>query len=303
MTPLPSGEQIELQHGAQRLVVTQVGAAIREYAIGERQVVDGFAADEMCPGAAGQFLAPWPNRIDGGRYAFGGSEHQLALTEPALGHAIHGLVRWSAWEVAEAAPAHAVLRHRLHPQPGYPFLIDFDVRFGLDDDGARITTTVTNRSDDIAPIGVGWHPYFTTGTESVDDIVLHVRADRVLERDDRFIPTGDELRVAGTPLDFSTPRRIGSTVLDRCYAGVARGSDGLGRVSLDGPEGAVEIWMDGSYDHLMLFTADTLPAPRRRRSLAVEPMTCPPNAFRTGVGLKTLRPEEVWTTTWGVRGA
>ena len=67
------------------------------------------------------------------------------------------------------------------------------------------------------------------------------------------------------------------------------------------PDGdaAVTLWVDESYGYLMLFTGDTRPDVNRR-SLAVEPMTCPPNAFRTGDSLIRLEPGESATAAWGI---
>jgi aldose 1-epimerase len=49
----------------------------------------------------------------------------------------------------------------------------------------------------------------------------------------------------------------------------------------------------------MLFTGDPLPDVARR-SLAVEPMTCPPNAFRTGEAVIRLEPGQSVTSAWGI---
>jgi aldose 1-epimerase len=59
------------------------------------------------------------------------------------------------------------------------------------------------------------------------------------------------------------------------------------------------LWVDDSYGYLQLFTGDPLPDVDRR-SLAVEPMTCAPNAFRTGEGLARLEPGRSTTSTWGI---
>jgi aldose 1-epimerase len=61
----------------------------------------------------------------------------------------------------------------------------------------------------------------------------------------------------------------------------------------------VTLWVDESYVYLMLFTGDTRPDVNRR-SLAVEPMTCPPNAFRTGDSLIRLEPNDSTTAAWGI---
>jgi aldose 1-epimerase len=118
---LLSGEQIELRAGEQQVVVAEVGAGLRSYTVGDQDVLDGYAADELAPSGRGQVLAPWPNRIEDGAYEFGGAQHQLPLNEVPARNAIHGLVRWSAWSAAEHSPDRVLLEHTLHPQPGYPF--------------------------------------------------------------------------------------------------------------------------------------------------------------------------------------
>ncbi len=62
------------------------------------------------------------------------------------------------------------------------------------------------------------------------------------------------------------------------------------------------LWLDEAYGYLQLFTGDPLPDVDRR-SLAVEPMTCPPNAFRTGESLIRLEPGGAFTGRWGIRPA
>ena len=52
----------------------------------------------------------------------------------------------------------------------------------------------------------------------------------------------------------------------------------------------------------MVYTADQVTRPERRRTaVAIEPMTCPPDALRTGVDLIELRPGASWRGTWGLR--
>jgi aldose 1-epimerase len=63
--------------------------------------------------------------------------------------------------------------------------------------------------------------------------------------------------------------------------------------------GAVTVWADEAWKHAQLFTGDSRPDVARR-SLAVEPMTCPPNAFRTGEDLIRLEPGETFAGSWGL---
>lgn len=298
----PSGVQVELAHRDQHLVLTEVGAGLRTYAVGDRHVLDGYGVGEMSSGGRGQPLLPWPNRIAGGRYTFAGSELQLPLNEPERGNAIHGLTRWAGWEILAQETGRAVLGHLLHPQPGYPFTLELMIEYVLSAAGLAVRTTATNVGTAALPFGAGFHPYFSVGTDEVDDAVLQAPAAAWRETDHRGIPTGAVRSVEGTDLDFRSPRPVGPAVIDTCLTDLQPDGDGLTRVSLSDPDGdaTVTVWADRAYGELVLFTGDTLEPPRRRRGLAIEPMTCPPNAFRSGTGLVVLEPGQSFDARWGI---
>src|ERR1700741_4074203 len=83
MTIPLTGTQYEIEAGDYRATVTELGAGLRGLRFGDTFLVTSFDADELPPHGAGQLLTPWPNRVDGGRYAFEGEDLQLALSEPA----------------------------------------------------------------------------------------------------------------------------------------------------------------------------------------------------------------------------
>ena len=289
----PSGEQVELAHGDQEAVVTGIGAGLRRYSAGGRAVLDGYEADELCPSGRGQLLAPWPNRIADGSYEFGGSTYQLALDEPERRNAIHGLVRWSQWSVAERAPDRAVLEYTLFPTPGYPFALALRAEYALSGDGLGVRIEATNVGVEPCPYGAGQHPYLAVEADRVDGVELQVPAATVLESNERGVPVGGS-PVAGE-LDFRAARQIGATVLDHCFTGLDRDSDSRTHVRL----GETTLWVDDSWPYVMVFTGDPLPDVARR-SVAVEPMTCAPNAFRSGDGLVVLEPGQTHAGTWGI---
>jgi len=295
----PSGEQVTLRHGPWEAVVVEVGGGLRSLTRGGVPVLDGYGRDEMASGGRGQVLAPWPNRLAGGGYRWEGRRIQAPLSEPARGNAIHGLVRWSPWTAAERSIDGVTMRLRLHPQPAYPFTLDLAVAYALDDDGLTVVLTARNAGDGPAPFGAGFHPYLTAGTALVDDAVLTVPADAWVPADDAGIPIGEHRPVADG-LDLRDGRRIGGAVLDHCLTGLRRDADGRATVTLRRPGGRVTLWMDEAYGYVMVFTGDTLPEDRRRRGVAVEPMTCAADAFNSGDGLVTLGPGEALTGTWGI---
>lgn len=299
-TVAPSGEQVELVHDDQRVSVVSAGGGLRSYTVGDRQVLDGYTDHEVCSGARGQLLVPWPNRVRDGRYSFAGQTRQLALTEPEQGHAIHGLVRWATWAVVDHSPTSATLEHLMLAQPGYPHVLAVRVEHRLDEHGLTVTVTATNRGDSAAPYGSGAHPYIRASATTIDGCLLRVPAATRLTTDERQIPVGTE-PVAGTEYDFREPRAIGNTRLDTAYTDLERDHDGIAEVHLEDPESgdAVRFWMDAAHSHLMIYTGDTLSA-RRRHGLGVEPMTCPPNALASGEGLVVLEPGASHVARWGI---
>ena len=299
----PTGEQWVIAHGHQQAVVTEVGATLRSYTLGADDVVDGFGPSEWSHAGRGQVLAPWPNRLGDGKYEWRGVRAQAALDEPSLGNAIHGLVRWMPWQLEASAQNVVALRCTIRPTPGYPWSVELRCEYRLRRDGLVVTTEATGAGETAAPFGIGFHPYLVAGAASADTATLAIPATRSLVVDERQLPTGELREVAGSELDFRSGRTIGSTRLDTAYTGLFRGDDGITRASLGDLETGrgVELWADDRFRYLMCYTADGVEPERRRRSVAIEPMTCPPDAFRSGKDLIVLEPGESWEGSWGLQ--
>jgi aldose 1-epimerase len=298
----PSGEQHEIRFADQLAIVTEVGATLRVYSVAGVDVVDGFQVGEPSSAGRGQVLAPWPNRLDGGRYTFDGREGQAAIDEPDRGNAIHGLVRWLPWRLMSSTGEAVSLACTLHPQPAYPWRLELSLEYRLAAGGLTVTTHATNGSDVPAPFGIGFHPYLTVGVPA-DEVALTVPATRRLLTDERALPVGDE-DVDGTAFAFGSARVIGATQLDTCFSGVRRDDDGRWRARVEGGDRAVVLWGDERFGYVQAYTGDTLePVSRRRRSIAIEPMTCPPNALASGTDVIGLDPGSTWRGTWGITPA
>lgn len=297
--PYPSGEQHPIGFRDQTAVAVEVGGGLREYRVDGFDVLDGYRPDELATAARGVPLLPWPNRLRDGRYEFGGETHQLPLTEPARRNALHGLARWSSWQVAEHAADHVVLSHVLHPQPGYPFTLDLSVGYSLSAAGLRVVITGRNLGPTPAPFGAGQHPYIRVDEGLIDSALVRAPAALRFRSDRRQIPVGEPVAVRGK-YDLRRGLRLGARRLDTAFTGLARDGDGLARVVMTGRRRRVTVWQDAAFEHLMLFTGDTLATAERRRGLGVEPMTCAPNAFQNGIGLRVLKPGEACTASWGI---
>ncbi len=295
-----TGDQFRISAGRYDAVVTELGAGLRELTHDGRPLILGHDADELAPAAAGQLLVPWPNRIDHGRYEFGGATHELTVDEPDRHTAIHGLVRWEAWTLAEHEPHRVRLTHRLLGRPGYPFRVDLDVEYALDaSDGLTVRMSARNTGARPAPYGHGAHPYLTLG-RPIDECELAVPAGAYLEVDDRAIPESSPREVTGTAYDLREARPLGDTILDNPFTALTRDADGRARVRLSDDSRAVTLWIDEAHPWLELYTLDEVDAGVRRTGIGVEPMTCPPNAFVTGTDLVTLESDQTFAGTWGI---
>lgn len=291
MSVLPSGDQWGLRGGGYEGTVVSVGGGMRGLTHEGRPVLLGYGEDELAHAGIGQHLFPWPNRITDGEYTFDGITQHLPLSESARRNAIHGLTRWANWQRADDASDESTveLTHRLHGEPGYPHQLDLRLTYHLTD-RLTVTASATNVGRSAAPYGYGAHPYLSVG-RPIDECVLEFRAAQRLEVSDRMTPTG-LTPVDGTPYDFHEPRPIGATVIDNAFTDLPS----TWSVSLTDPDTGARSVLTSDTKWMQLFTGE----PVGRTALAVEPMTCPPDAFRTGQDLIVLQPGDSHTTTFQV---
>ena len=301
-----SGRQLTIAAHGYRAAIASVGASLRTLTHEGRDLVVPFAADEVRPNYRGTTLAPWPNRIVDGRYVFGGVPHQLALTEPERGQALHGLLPWAEFSDRVVESDRVVLAAVIEPQSGYPFRVEVEVEYRLGAEGLTQTVTGRNLGRDAAPWGTGPHPYLvasTFGTSAVDSWTLSLPASEVLTvTPDRLSPIAVESVDAHSEWDFRTPREIGDTFIDHAFTGLAR-EGGVAEVRLTDAAGTgVAMTWGEACPWVQVHTADTPAAPGSHRvGLAVEPMTCAPDAFNSGDGLVVLDPGASHEASWSIR--
>jgi aldose 1-epimerase len=292
-----SGAQFAISAGEHAATIVEVGGGIRRYTHAGRDVTVPYAEDRLAPKGCGAVLAPWPNRIRGGRYTFDGTAYQLALTDPAAGNAIHGLARWARWAAVEHAEDSVTLGIDVVPQPGWPFEVRVEVTYTLDPiDGLTVAAVARNEGTDRLPHGLGFHPYVAVDG-ALDDARVLVTAATHLVTDDASIPVGSE-PVTGTRFDLSDGALLGERRFDDAFAGLDR-ADGRATVEVVSGDGTgARIWLDDAFGYLQIYTLDDLAG---RAGVAVEPMSCPADAFNSGDGLVVLDPGDGWVASWGIQ--
>lgn len=297
----PTGKQIHLSRGGVTAHIAQVGAALRGLTVDGTSIVTPYPEHTATPFGSGTVLVPWPNRIRDGVWEQTdphGGQHseQLALTEPDLDNAIHGLLRYAPYAIEEGEGS-ATLTATVVPQKGYPFALVTQVVYELTDDGIRVTHRLTNVGADAAPVGVGTHPFFQIDGVDPRELVLTLPASTTFAVDDRLLPLAEK-PVSGET-DLREGRRLGDVDLDTGFGTLSRDADRRAVTTLDAPDGQrVSVWQDESFGYLQVFTTDRYPD--QPVAVAVEPMSIPTDAFNSGQSLRWLEPGDTAELAWGV---
>ncbi|WP_226337471.1 aldose 1-epimerase family protein [Arthrobacter sp. UM1] len=300
-----TGVPVFLTRGGASAVIAPLGAGLRRYARNGVELTESYGDDVIAPSACGLLLAPWPNRVAGGRWELDGTPQQLDITEVSRGNASHGLLRNTGYSVVERTDSSAVLTAEIFPQHGYPFHLSHEAAYSLTADGHLVVEqTLTNLGASRAPAALGAHPFLRLGEEDPAGLSLTVEAEAWLEADERLIP------VAAHPVDaehrlesrslsgFSTDTAY--TALTAAEAGEGQPAERIVRGTLrDGAGRSVTLWGDAeTVRYLHVFVTDGLNG--QDRSVALEPMTAPANALNSGEGLVWLEEGESLTMRWGI---
>jgi aldose 1-epimerase len=298
-TEAATGEQFELRRAGSRAVITELAGSLRLFEKHGVQLTETYDDDRTPPSACGILLAPWPNRVAEGRWTLDGAVQQLDITEPARGHAIHGLLRNTGYRLVERSESRVVLRAEIFPQHGYPFRLSHRGEYSLDDAGdLTVRQQLLNLSGAAAPVALGAHPFLRLGDEPADRLTLTVPAARFFPADPQtMIPTAE------APVDEHTDLRQGARVaelaMDRAYTGLSAGPDGRVVSTLSSANGSmVGLWQTEAFQYVHIFVTSKYPG--RSSAVAVEPMTAPADSFNSGTGLTWLQPGGSFGGSWGI---
>lgn len=304
-------QEIVLSAGDVRLRVSTYGASLRGLwreipGAPAQEILTAYSGFKNKAGGQGDVMIPFPGRVREGRFTFGGQTHEMVKNDKESPAAIHGFLRFIPWDVAEQSDRSITLVVSMKEDQfvGYPFALRASITYTVTDTGMTSRFTVENLGESDAPAAVGFHPYFAVGSEHIDGDTLHVPMAATIEYDG-LLPTGRLLPVEGTQFDFRTPRTIGDTRFNVCYLDPTRDTDDILRIRLTAPDGGrtVTVWMGAAFNYVVLYSGDPLPESHRRRSLAIEPMTCGSDALNHPQwGLVTLAPGKSFSGAWGVEG-
>lgn len=299
----PSGLEIinitNRQLGIELEIIASFGAVINRFIVNDSpfSFISGYAdhkdlVDNHPFFSRSAKLFPFPNRLAHGQYTFAGESYQLPANFPWSDHAVHGLLYNQAFLIKETQVDENHARVTLQfdskqlDAPGYPFPFCLEVIFVLNTTGLlQCETHIVNTGESALPFGDAWHPYFNLGADRSQFTLSMSPCHEWLHVDD--LPSGEKQTFS----QFVSPSTLEEVEFNHCFE-----FDDLdsGLIELKRLDGKAQLLyaQQSSYPFVQLYT------PNSEASIAVEPMTCPANAFNNEIGLLVLEPGQSSTFQW-----
>ena len=279
--------KIQIGQGELTATVNSLGSSLTSLAENNFNLIEPDTPTQLYPGSV---LAPWPNRIRDGRYQYHDLTYQLPLNEPQKGNALHGLVAYEPWEVIYDSETEVQLQYLLDKPDIYPGKLSLNSFFKIENNQLQVKITAKNIGRKSAPYGISIHTYLVAGgIVKNNGLNLKIPADKYLAVDEsRLLPI--ELRdVVNTKFDFQSGKAISDLFIDHAF----KYSENQPRqVELLNPQGdGAVIEFDDQSNWIQVHTADRDGGEKSRVAVAVEPMSCPPDAFNSKVDLIELAPQ------------
>jgi len=269
-------------------VISPEGAALIGLTVDKFELIEPNTRDGLY---AGKILAPWPNRIRDGKYSFNKKNYQLPINEVSKNNSLHGLVANSLWEISFQNQSKVVLEYLLDQLAIYPGKLLLQVTYQIIESGIEILVLSENVDETPAPYGVSIHTYLVAGAGvKNNELSLQIPADQFLEVDsERLLPIKLQ-SVTGTNFDFINSKKISDLFIDHAFK---YSSNYPRSISLENAEGlGAEVIFNDQSNWIQIHTADRNLQSDSRMAVAIEPMTCPPDAFNSGIDLIVLEPGE-----------
>ena len=267
-------------------VISTEGAALIGLSVSKLDLIEPNTRDGLY---AGKILAPWPNRIKDGKYTFNKKDYQLPVNEVSKNNSLHGLVANCQWEVILQDQSKVILQHLLNQPDIYPGKLQLQVTYEIIENGIEITVLSENVGELSAPYGVSIHTYLVAGAlVKNNELLLQLPSDQFLEVDaERLLPIKLQ-PVTGSNFDFISLKKISNLFIDHAFKYSSDYPRSILLLNADG-QGA-EVIFDEQSKWIQIHTADRDLQVDSRMAVAIEPMTCPPDAFNSGIDLVVLEP-------------
>ena len=285
-----------ITRGSYTAEISNLGAALATLKFEDKNLIEPRLHSRYF---SGEILAPWPNRIADGKYSLNAKDFQLNVNEKVRNNALHGLVFDKYWKVSSKSENRISLQITIDDSEQYPGILELEMTYQIDNQGLSSTLTATNQGEIELPYGASTHPYLMVpGVESVDDYILQIGASQVYLTDEARLLPIKIVDVADASLDFRQPAKIESNFIDHAFK-LDPTFESSVSIKDDSGEGVLMSFNDAT-KWVQIHTADRNGAADGRKSLAIEPMTCPPDSFNSGIDLVLLKPKQSHSLSWRI---
>lgn len=290
--------EISLSFGSSsKATVSTVGAALLELSIDSKRLIT--KPKDPLKTFSGSVLAPWQNRLSKGEWVDSdGQTQSLPINEPELNNALHGIVYATEFLIREQTDSKITLGTLLAAQAGYPYSLDVEISYELNEIGLVCDFVVRNISDSVAPFAIGFHPYFLISETAQTS--LTIPADSYYTQDANKIPVSKQ-EVDGTAFDFRSAKSLADAKLDDYFTDLIT-ANGETVSRLETGDWALELRQSSVLSHLVVYLTHIYESEGGKVSaIALEPATAPANALASKEGLSYIKPDEKLTGSWSLR--
>lgn len=266
-------------------IILDQGGSLQELRFDNKQIITDLKPLNYSKTYASAILFPFVNRINNGEYTFNNIKYDLAINHKAENHAIHGMVYDKTFALISqhVTKEGALVKLRYQEKntsQGFPFKFNIELIYLLSKDSLKFEVVIQNTDTMAFPFSIGWHPYFKT--RNIYDSYIKFNCDRKILLDKRMIPKGDEI------INEKLKLQIKDKTFDDCF------KLNNNEVILITPDYTIAIKGSEENSFLQIYT------PIKRNSIAIEPTSSPADSFNNKIGIKILKPNEIYNLDWRI---
>ncbi|BDS14354.1 aldose 1-epimerase [Aureispira anguillae] len=275
--------------GTKAVIYPMLGASLQQLYMDGTPIINNIIASEGVPkllnSSCSAILFPFANRINKGQYSYANQFYQLDCNEVARGHAIHGLVYKQEFSLVGSTSTEDEASVSFSYQQdgsaaGFPFPFNITLTYTLKKDSLALAVKVENRGTASFPFSLGWHPYFYSS--DLEQSELYMESEERIDANEQMIPQQIIKEHFPNPLVLRKQEFDTGFVLKNTTIGYKT------------PDYQMNLRIGGHQDQQFV----QLYIPAHRKSIAIEPMTAAADCYNNNWGVKTLKPNAIYQTTW-----
>lgn len=273
-------------HQSYAYICLSDGGSLQELVLHKKKIIQQSATTSYTTSYASAILFPFANRIDKATYSFQEKKYTLNVNLKEENNAIHGLVynkklTLKNKEITQQQASATLVYSEEKKAQGFPFTYTIELTYTLTKNALLLKICITNNDVVSFPFNVGWHPYFYSSNLYNSSLCID-SSHKILYPTNEMIPT----KTKGTSTHKEL--QIKDRFFDDCYL---LNTD---KITFKTPDYHIQINSSLEKNYVQIFT------PSDRNSIAIEPITAPPNSFNYKLGLRILNPDEDYTASWKV---